>query len=131
MSRKMGDTNTPERDATTLESEEARNRPGRRSVEDRQAAVLDLMAGKATVDQLARRYGVHAETIEAWREEALGGIREAFRKGTKSTKERELERENRQLRGAVTEGAIREAILKRELEAARGSHPTKPEKSRR
>jgi hypothetical protein len=34
---------------------ESRGRPGRRSVEDRQRAVLELMAGKATVDQLARR----------------------------------------------------------------------------
>jgi hypothetical protein len=30
-------------------------RPGRRSVEDRTQAVLELLAGKATVDQLARR----------------------------------------------------------------------------
>ena len=131
MNRKLGDANNPERDAATSESEESRTRPGRRSVEDRQAAVLDLLAGKATLEQLARRYGVHADTVAAWRDEALGGIREALSKGAKSAKERELERENRQLRGAVTEGAIREAILKRELEAARGSHPTKPEKSRR
>lgn len=127
----MSDTNNPEGDATETESEESRTRPGRRSVEDRQAAVLDLLAGKATLDQLARRYGVHPGTIEQWRDEALGGIRDAFAKSGKSAKERELERENRQLRGAVTEGAIREAILKRELEAARGTHPTRPAKSRR
>lgn len=30
-----------------------RGRPGRRSVEDRTEAVLALLAGKATVDQLA------------------------------------------------------------------------------
>jgi hypothetical protein len=30
-------------------------RPGRRSVQDRKDAVLQLLAGKATVDQLARQ----------------------------------------------------------------------------
>jgi transposase-like protein len=116
---------------STTEGEDARTRPGRRSVEDRQAAVLGLFAGKATVDQLARRLGGHPETIEQWHAEALSGIHEAFAKGSKSPKERELERENRQLRDAVTEGSIREAVLKRELEAARGTRPTRRAKSRR
>jgi transposase-like protein len=39
-------------------------------VEERQRAVLDLMAGKASVDQIARRLGVHASTVEAWRQAA-------------------------------------------------------------
>lgn len=38
--------------------------PGRRTVEERQQAVLELFAGKATVDQSARRLSVHASTIE-------------------------------------------------------------------
>lgn len=130
MSRTTNET-PPSGLPTTAESEDVRTRPGRRSVEDRQAAVLELFAGKATVDQLARRFGVHPETIEQWRTEALGGIHEAFARGSKSPKERELERENRQLRDAVTEGSIREAVLKRELEAARGARPTRPAKPRR
>lgn len=32
-----------------------RPRPGRRSAEDRERAVLDLLSGKASVDQIARR----------------------------------------------------------------------------
>lgn len=130
MSRTTNET-SPSGLPTTAESEDVRTRPGRRSVEDRQAAVLELFAGKATIDQLARRFGVHPETIAQWRAEALGGIHEAFAKGSKSPRERELERENRQLRDAVTEGSIREAVLKRELEAARGTRPTRPAKSRR
>jgi transposase-like protein len=43
---------------------DVRARPGRRTVEERQRAVLELMAGKATVDQIARRLGVHASTVE-------------------------------------------------------------------
>lgn len=41
-----------------------KGRPGRRTVEERQQAVLDLLAGKASVDQLARRLGVLPATVE-------------------------------------------------------------------
>jgi hypothetical protein len=41
-----------------------RGRPGRPAVEDRTEAVLALLAGKASVDQLAMRDGVRKETIE-------------------------------------------------------------------
>lgn len=105
-----------------------RGRPGRRSVEERTEAVLDLMAGKATVDQLARRYGVRAETIEGWREDAMRGITEALRRGSgKTPRELELERENRELKAAVTDLSIEKALLKRAVE----SRPTVPARSRR
>ena len=72
-----------------------RGRPGRRSVEDRRSAVMELLSGKASVDQLARRYGVKPETIEGWREEAVGAIDEALRRGTgKGDRELDVEREN-------------------------------------
>ena len=73
-----------------------RGRPRRRSVEDRRSAVMELLSGKASVDQLARRFGVQPETIEGWRDEALEGMREAMRRGTgRSEREAELERGNR------------------------------------
>lgn len=108
-----------------------RARPGRRSVDERQQAVLELLAGKATVDQLARRFGVLPATIESWREEAVEAMRDGFRRGGKSPRERELEQENKQLRDALTETSIAQALLKRELEAARGAHPSRPARSRR
>lgn len=110
---------------------ETRARPGRRSVEERQQAVLELLAGKATVDQLARRFGVLPATIEGWREEAVEAMRDGFRRGGKSPRERELEQENKQLRDALAETSIAQAILKRELETARGAHPSRPARSRR
>jgi transposase-like protein len=42
-------------------------------VDDRTEAILELLSGKATVEQLALRFGVHAETVEKWREVALAG----------------------------------------------------------
>jgi hypothetical protein len=48
-----------------------RGRPGRRSAEERTSAVVELLSGKTTVDQLARRFGAHAGTVERWREVAI------------------------------------------------------------
>lgn len=116
----------------TAGMEVVRGRPGRRSAEDREGAVLDLLAGKASVDQLARRFGVLPMTVEGWRQEALEGVRLAMRRGTgRSEREVELERENRMLRETVTEGAIAQALLKRALEEERKSRPTQPARSSR
>jgi DNA-binding NarL/FixJ family response regulator len=85
---RRGATAEPEPD-----EDDVRARPGRRTVEERQQAVLDLLAGKATVDQIARRLGVQASTVEGWREDAMGGIAEALRRGSgKTPGELELER---------------------------------------
>ena len=103
---------------------------GRRSAADRRAAALELMAGKATVDQLARRFGVRPETIEGWRQDALGGIEQAMRQGSgRSAREAELEREVRNLRAAVTDLSIDKALLKRELDKCRP--PSVPARSSR
>ncbi len=71
-----------------------RGRPGRRSVAEKRQAVLSLLSGKASVDQLARQYGVSAETVVGWRDQALVGIEEVLARGDSRTpRERELERE--------------------------------------
>jgi transposase-like protein len=106
-----------------------RGRPGRRSVEDRQNAVLELLAGKASVDQLARRYGVKAETIEGWRDESVAAIEASLRRGSsKSPREMELERENKLLRDALTRQTMKAELLERALE---DRPPTLPGRSRR
>jgi hypothetical protein len=51
-----------------------RGRLGRRSADERAQAVLQLLSGKASLDQLALRFGVRAETIERCRAQALEGI---------------------------------------------------------
>ena len=94
--------------------------------------MLALMAGKASVDQLAQRFGVHEATIIGWRDEALAGLRVALRRGeARSDREVELERENRLLRETVTDGAIAQALLKRALDEERKGRPTPPAKSSR
>jgi transposase-like protein len=111
---------------------EVRARPGRRTVDERRQAVLELMSGKATVDQIARRLGIHASTVEGWREDALGGITQALQRGSgKTAEELELERKNRDLEKVVTQLSIQKCLLEQALEMERGKRPTGPARSGR
>jgi len=81
-----------------------RGRPGRRRVGERTEAVVELLSGKATVDQVAFRFGVHPKTVEKWREVAPEGIERSTRQGSgKSKGERELERRLKALERAFTD----------------------------
>jgi transposase-like protein len=106
-----------------------RGRPGRPSVAERQAAVLALMSGKASVDQLALKYGVRPETIEGWREQALAGVEAAFRQGGRTERERELERENTLLKSALTRATMKAELMENALEQFGG--PRVPTRSRK
>jgi transposase-like protein len=121
--RKKTNTRT-RRPAPEPENEDvARGRPGRRSVEDRTQAVLDLLSGKATVEQISRRLGVQRATVEKWRDLALEGVAGSLRVGTgKTERERELEKELKTLETAFTRLAIKHEIAEREL----GRRPTRP-----
>ncbi len=89
-------------------------RPGRRSLQDRQNAVLEVLQRKATVVQIARRLGVRPETVAGWRDAALAGMESARMRGDgRSEPERELERENDTLRDALTRSAIQAELLQR------------------
>lgn len=105
-----------------------RGRPGRRTADERSEAVLQLLSGKATVDQLASRYGVQPSTIEGWREVALEVLGAAMRQGTaKSAREQELERDMETLREAFTDLAIRHELVERALK----ERPSRPGRSQR
>lgn len=104
----------------------SRGRPGRRTAEDREKAVLDLLSGKASVDQIARRYGVQPATVEGWRDEAIAALGAAMRRGSaKSPKERELEKKLGTLEKAFTDLAIRHEVLQKAL----SSRPSRPGRS--
>jgi transposase-like protein len=85
------------------------------------------MSGKATVEQISRRLGVQPETVLKWREAALEGIGQSLRQGDKSPRERELERELKDLKHAFTRLAIKHEIVEREL----SKRPTPPGRSSR
>jgi transposase len=114
-----------ERSEAEASTDGRRGRPGRRSVEDRASAVLELLSGKASIDQLARRFGVHPSTVEKWRQDALDGMAVALRQGTgKSGRELELEKRVKDLERAFTDVAIKKELLERFL----AERPTRPVK---
>jgi len=100
-----------------------RGRPGRRTAAERTEAVLALLSGKASVDQIAMRFGVQASTVERWREQALDGIEAALRTGNvKSLQEQQLEKKLTTLEKAFTNLAIKHELVERAL-AERPSRP--------
>jgi transposase-like protein len=114
-----------ERSEAEAPADERRGRPGRRSVEERSSAVLELLSGKASVDQLARRFGVRPSTVEKWRQDALEGMSQALRQGTgKSPKELRLEKRLKEVERAFTDVAIKKELLERFL----AERPTVPGK---
>lgn len=133
MKRKQGERKDPaasaaERSAAEDAAGARRGRPGRRSADERAEAVLQLLSGKATVDQLAFRFGVHASTIERWRELALEGIEQAMRQGTaKSPEEQDVARKLATLERAFTDLAIRHELVQRAV----AERPSRPGKSTR
>ncbi|HNU68055.1 MAG TPA: transposase [Myxococcota bacterium] len=105
-----------------------RGRPGRRSAEDRTAAVMDLLSGKATVDQLAARFGVRPEVIEKWRALAMEAVAAAMLQGSgRSSRESELAKKLKSLERAFADLAIRHEIVQQAL----ADRPTRPGKSLR
>jgi putative transposase len=86
-----------------------RGRPGRRTAAERTEAVLALLSGKASVDQIALRFGVQASTVERWREQALEAIEGALRTGNvKSAQEQQLEKKLTTLEKAFTAREVAE-----------------------
>ena len=114
-----------ERSELEAPADERRGRPGRRSVAERSSAVLELLSGKASVDQLARRFGVRPSTVEKWRQAALEGMSQALRQGTgKSPEELRLEKRLKEVERAFTDVAIKKELLERFL----AERPTVPGK---
>lgn len=134
-SARPADPGTPagHRGAVAGETGVSRGRPGRRSIGERKAAVLELLSGKASVDQLARRYGVLSETVEKWREQALAGMEEVLLRGDAATpRERELEHEVGRLKAALAAISVEHALSMQAVkEWKEASRPTRPARSRR
>jgi transposase-like protein len=85
---------------------------------------LDLLSGKASVEQISRRMGVKPETVEKWRQVAQEGVLASLKLGGTETsaRERELEKELKSLEKAFTRLAIRNEVAERELKK-RGPTP--------
>ncbi|MDW8250565.1 MAG: transposase [Myxococcales bacterium] len=107
-----------------------RGRPGKRSVEEKRQAVLDVLSGKATVAQVAKRLCVLPETVEGWRSDAIASMEAAFRQAPGATEEdRKLAAENAQLKRVVVKLEMQKELLENALETERNKRPTRPGRS--
>lgn len=129
MAKKAGD----EGKADGLESSEGarRGRPGRRSAAERTQAVLELIAGKASVDQLAKRYGVLPTTVANWKDEGIAAIEATLRQGEGgSPRERELEHRVVELEETLREVSLKYALASRGVEEWKATgRPTRRRRS--
>ena len=126
--KSRGPGSTEQGDDQAVDGVARRGRPGRRTADERSRAVLELLSGKATVDQLAVRFGVQAATIERWRELALESVAAGLRQGTaRSAHEIDLERQLATLKAAFTDLAIRHELVQRALK----ERPSRPGRSPR
>ncbi len=117
----------PERAAA---EEGTRGRPGKRSVEEKRQAVLDVLSGKATIAQVAKRLCVLPETVEGWKQDALAAMEGAFRQGPmQSEEDRKLATENAQLKRVVVKLEMQKELLENALETERNKRPTRPGRS--
>lgn len=126
------DTTKAERGEVLAGEGASRGRPGRRTGAERRDAVLSILSGKSSVDQVARQYGVLPTTVASWRDDALLGIEEALRSGSgPSPRERELEREVAQLKEVVGTLSVERALAKQAIdEWKRTARPTRARRSR-
>jgi transposase-like protein len=94
---------------------------------------MSILAGKASVDQVAKQYGVHVATVQGWRDAAVMAVEQAMMLGTGSSpRERELEREVDQLRSALAQATLERAIAMQGVEEwKRASRPSQPARPRR
>jgi transposase-like protein len=81
---------------------------------DRQNAAMEVLQGKATIDQIALSLGVRPETVAGWRHVALADMESTPVRGDGPTeRERERKRENDTLRNALTGSAVQIELLQR------------------
>ena len=115
------------------EQSTVRGRPGRRTAAAKQEAVLKLLSGRASVDQLAREYGVYPQTVEEWRAAALAGLEKGLADADgRSERERTLERENQDLREALSRVTVERALAMKAVEEwKQQTRPSRPTRSRR
>jgi transposase-like protein len=110
----------------------ARGRPGRRTLADRQQAVMQVLGGKASIDQVAARMGVYPKTVEQWRDQAIAGIGEALLRGEVGTpRERELERKVEELSENLKDVSVRYALAQQAVDKLLRPGPTKPARSQK
>jgi len=85
-------------------------RPPKLPVSEKEKIVLAVLRGETTIKQAAQRNGVSETSIGTWKDQFLRGGREALGNGQRrqtSSREQQLEQENRELVQALGELHVR------------------------
>jgi transposase len=91
-------------------------RPSKLPVSEKEQIVLAILRGELSVKDAAQRGGVSETSIATWKEQFLRGGRDGLSRGKKqeaSSRERQLEEENRDLVQALGELHVRLRQLER------------------
>ncbi|MCC7069811.1 MAG: hypothetical protein IT383_00720 [Deltaproteobacteria bacterium] len=93
---------------------------------------MAVIAGKSSIDQVAKQYGVLPSTVEGWRDAAVLAIEQAMAMGNSTPKERELEAKVEELEVALKRISIQHALAMNGVEEwKKTARPTRPARSRR
>ncbi len=78
--------------------------------------MLDILKGKASVEQVARRLGVTTDTVERWQETAVAGVEAALTLDGPSPRERALDRRVKELEEQLADVSVKYALAQRGVE---------------
>ncbi|WP_276959717.1 transposase [Allomeiothermus silvanus] len=83
------------------------------STEEKVALVLSVLRGELSMSEASRRHGVSDQTLLAWRDRFLKGGEAALGGKGPDAQVKALENENKQLKEALAEMALRVEVLKK------------------
>ncbi len=83
------------------------------STEEKVAIVLSILRGELSISEASRRHGVSYKTLLAWRDRFLKGGEAALKGKGPDARVKSLENENKQLKEALAEMALRVEVLKK------------------
>jgi len=75
--------------------------------------VLAGLRNEGSTAELCRRYGISHSTFNKWRRLFIEGGQERLSKGPASSREKQLERENEELKQALGEATLELRVLKK------------------
>ena len=83
------------------------------STEDKVTIVLSILRREVSISEASRKHGVSYKTLLAWRDRFLKGGEAALKGKGPDARVKTLENENRELKEALAEMALRVEVLKK------------------
>jgi len=86
------------------------------SVDEKLRAVLSVLAGEQSHAEAARRTGVVEQSVRNWKKQFLEAGRQGLAGGRRSSREKELEAENEELKAALGEAHVQLRVWRKGAE---------------